>query len=80
MHATRCLSVTAHNCTAGPVSCTATLCTVKVTGCRTGKPGPWSSVGAMSAYRVESRKRRPLRLRTAFEHAQAQNVVIRPSH
>ena len=38
--------VNAHNCSAGPVSCTASRCTVKITGCRTGQPGTWIAVAA----------------------------------
>ncbi|MBX9613106.1 MAG: hypothetical protein K2X51_15910 [Burkholderiales bacterium] len=39
-------NVVAHNCTAGPVSCTPTRCTVQATGCRTRQPGPWIAVQA----------------------------------
>ncbi len=39
-------NVVAHNCVAGPVSCTPTQCTVQATGCRTGAPGAWISVQA----------------------------------
>ena len=39
-------NVVAHNCMAGPVSCTLTHCTVRATGCRVGAPGAWISVQA----------------------------------
>ena len=38
--------VQAHNCVAGPVSCTALRCTVVASGCRIGGPGPWIAVKA----------------------------------
>lgn len=38
--------VNAHNCTTGPVSCSATRCTVKATSCRVGAPGAWIGVTA----------------------------------
>lgn len=39
-------NVVAHNCSTGPVSCSATRCTVKATACRVGAPGPWIAVQA----------------------------------
>jgi hypothetical protein len=38
--------VNAHNCSTGPVSCTATRCTVQATSCRVGAPGAWIGVTA----------------------------------
>ena len=38
--------VQAHNCVAGPVTCTAQRCTVTATSCRNGAPGPWIAVKA----------------------------------
>ena len=38
--------VEAHNCVAGPVTCTAHRCTVTASSCRNGAPGPWIAVKA----------------------------------